>query len=166
MNLPLGAITVITLISSRLPDAQLNIKANLPWKKQIARLDFPGNFLFACFIIMLLMAIDWGGVTYAWSSSIIIGLFCGSASTFCIFLLWELRQGDAALLPLALFRNTKVCCAAASGIMSYGGLYVIIIYLPLWFQTAKGVSPLESGIYYLPSVITTTLGTIVSGSLG
>lgn len=166
INLPLGVITMGSLAVISIPDAHLDVQVKETIKKQIQRLDLPGSFLFTGLIVMLLMAIDWGGVSYAWNSSIIIGLLCGSAATFCVFLLWELRQGDAAMLPLRLFRNAKVSCAAASGFMSYGGLYVIIIYLPLWFQAVKGVSPLQSGVYYLPSVITTTLGTIFSGFLG
>jgi len=101
------------------------------------------------------MAINWGGVTYAWRSSMIIGLLCGSGATFLVFLLWEHRQGDAAMLPLQFFRNVKIACAATSGIISYGGLYVTIVYLPLWFQAVKGVSALSSGVYYLPSVLIT-----------
>ncbi|RHZ55751.1 uncharacterized protein CDV56_105512 [Aspergillus thermomutatus] len=49
--------------------------------------------------------------------------------------------------------------------MSYGGLYVIITYLPMWFQAFKDVSPLMSGVYYFPSVISTTLSTVGSGFL-
>ena len=70
------------------------------------------------------------------------------------------------MLPLKLLRNPIVSFAAVSSVMSYGGLFVIIIYLPLWFQAAKGASPLDSGIYYLPTVITTTLGTVASGIFG
>ena len=70
------------------------------------------------------------------------------------------------MLPLKLLRNPIVSFAAASSVLSYGGLFVIIIYLPLWFQAVKGASPLDSGIYYLPTVITTTLGTVASGIFG
>ena len=115
---------------------------------------------------MLLLAIDWGGVTYAWGSPTIINLFWASLFALLIFLFWEHRRGPTSMLPLELFRNRIVTCAAAVSIMSYGGLYVIIMYLPLWFQAVKGVSPLTSGVDYLPSVVTTTLGTVLSGILG
>jgi predicted MFS family arabinose efflux permease len=65
-----------------------------------------------------------------------------------------------------LFRQYTVSCAAVAGIMSYGGLYIVITYLPLWFQAVKGVSPLTSEVYYLPSVFTTTFGTVAIGYLG
>ncbi|RFU26308.1 hypothetical protein B7463_g10033, partial [Scytalidium lignicola] len=166
INLPLGAVTVIALAIIRIPDAKIQGTARVStFMQHIGRLDLPGSTLFAGLIVMLLMAIDWGGVTYPWNSPIIIGLFAGSAAAFCVFLFWERLQGDSAMLPLSLFRNSKISYAAASSIMSYGGLYIIIIYLPLWFQAVKGVSPLKGGVYYLPSVVTTTSGTVVSGIL-
>ena len=70
------------------------------------------------------------------------------------------------MLPLELFRNPIVSCATAVSVMSYGGLYAIIMYLPLWFQAVKGVSPVTSGVDYLPSVVTTVFGTVLSGILG
>lgn len=115
---------------------------------------------------MLLLAIDWGGVSYRWDSPTITNLFWGAGYALSLFLVWEHRKGDNAMLPLRMFRNPIISTAAAAGAMSYGGLYVIIIYLPLWFQAVKGVSPLTSGVYYLPSVITTTLAIVISGILG
>ena len=166
LNLPLGAVTIIILILIRIPEAKLKVELKPSFKEQVDRLDFPGCLLFVSTILMLLLAINFGGVSYSWDSATVIGLLCGAAGTMCLFLAWEHRKGESAMLPLGLFHNSIVSCATAAGVMSYGGLYVIIIYLPLWFQAIKGVSPLESGIYYLPSVITTTLAIIVSGFLG
>ena len=166
LNLPLGVITIITLALIRIPEAKVKLEVKPSLKEQIDRLDLPGCILFVGLILMLLLAINWGGVSYPWNSATIIGLFCGAAATLCLFVVWEHRKGDHAMLPLDLFHSPVVSCAAAAGVMSYGGLYVIIIYLPLWFQAIKGVSPLESGIYYLPSVITTTIAIIISGFLG
>lgn len=114
---------------------------------------------------MLLLALDWGGMTYAWGSATIICLFWGSGLTLVLFLGWEWHMGDTGMLPLRLLGNPAVSCAAAAGLMSYGSLYVVITYLPMWFQAVKDVSPLMSGVYYLPSVISTTLATIISGFL-
>lgn len=115
---------------------------------------------------MLLMALNWGGVKYSWGSPVIIGLLCGSIVAFIFFIMWEHRQGEAAVLPVKYFRDIKICCCVATSMMSYGGLYITIVYLPLWFQAVKGVSALRSGIYYLPSVLSTVTFTILSGYLG
>jgi hypothetical protein len=166
INLPMGAVTVLALVVIRVPDARIDAQFKLPFKKKLERLDLLGSVLFASVIVMLLMALNWGGVKYTWGSPVIIGLLCGSTVTFSVFILWERWQGEAAMLPLKFFRDIKISCSAASGMMSYGGLYVTIVYLPLWFQAVKGVSALRSGVYYLPSVLTTITFTVLSGFLG
>ncbi|KAL7916751.1 MFS general substrate transporter [Trichoderma velutinum] len=157
INLPAGAITVITLGLARIPNAKLQKHQSASRLQQINSLDLPGCVLFAAAILMVLLALDWGGVSHPWDSPIIINLFWGSGVTLCLFLLWEYRKGEEAMLPLDLIRQRVIAFSAAASFMSYGGLYVIIVYLPLWFQALKEVSPLMSGVYYLPSVITTTL---------
>lgn len=165
INLPCGAVTVLALGLIRIPDARVRFEHAASVTQQIWRLDLPGCGLFASSVVMLLLALDWGGVTYAWGSPTIICLFWGSGMTLVLFLGWEWHMGDTGMLPLRLLGNPAVSCAAAAGLMSYGGLYVIITYLPMWFQAVKDVSPLMSGVYYLPSVISTTLATIISGFL-
>ena len=166
LNGPLGIITGTSLAITRIPNAQLEVKAKASILEQLTRLDIFGCVLFASSTVMLLLALDWGGVSHPWNSPTIINLFWCAGFILCVFLAWEHRRGANAMLPLRLFRKFTVSSAAATSIMSYGGLYVIIMYLPLWFQAVKGVAPLTSGVDYLPSVVTTTIGTVLSGFLG
>ena len=43
--------------------------------------------------------------------------------------------------------------------------FVIIYYLPIWFQAVKGVSAYQSGIRNIPFLVTGVFGTIFSGAL-
>jgi len=166
INLPVGAITILTLVIIQIPDARIeSAKVKTTALAKIARLDLVGCVLFCGSVVTLLLALDWGGVTYQWNSLVIVNLFWTTAFCFLLFLIWEYYKGEAAMLPLSLFSNPIISFASVTGIMSYGGLYVIIIYLPMWFQAVKGVGPLASGVYYLPSVVTSTISTIATGIL-
>ena len=46
-----------------------------------------------------------------------------------------------------------------------GSFFVMIYYLPNWFQAVQGVSAMESGIRNLPFLLGTTVMTIVSGAM-
>lgn len=70
------------------------------------------------------------------------------------------------MLPLSLFRNSIVSCAAMANIMSSGAYFSVAYYLPVWFQVVEDVSPVTSGIYSLPSVISQVIGSVSSGFLG
>jgi hypothetical protein len=55
-------------------------------KSKLSDLDFPGFVISAGPITMLLLALQWGGVQDAWSSSIVIGLFVGFGVLSIIFI--------------------------------------------------------------------------------
>lgn len=166
INLPIGAATIIVLAIMRIPDAKVTVETKPSIKAQIHGLDLPGSAIFAPAIVMLLLALDWGGVSYPWNSAKIIGLFCGFAGTFCLFLCWESHRGETAMLPLSLFRNSIVSSAAMANMMSSGAYFSVAYYLPVWFQVVEDVSPVTSGIYSLPSVISQVVGSVSSGFLG
>lgn len=166
LNLPIGAITFAALAFIRIPDARVEDEVKPSLKHQLGRLDLPGCAIFAPTVIMLLLALEWGGVSYPWNSATIIGLFCGAAGTFCLLLSWEYHRGETAMLPLSLFRNSIVSCAVVANIMSNGAFFVVTYYLPVWFQVVKNVSPTTSGVYTLPSVLSQITSTLATGFLG
>ena len=115
---------------------------------------------------MFLLAMQTGGQDGIWNTSAIIGLFVGSGVTLLLFVAWEWRQGDQAMIPgkLAMRRTVVFSCLFAAAQM--GGLTVASYYLPAWFQAIQGVGPLQSGVRILPTVITQMVTTILSSSLG
>lgn len=52
---------------------------------------------------MLLLALQWAGIEYNWSSSVIIGLFVGFGLGIVVFVVWTLYRGEDALIPPRLF---------------------------------------------------------------
>jgi hypothetical protein len=115
---------------------------------------------------MILMALQWGGVKYTWNSATIIGLFCGGAGTLVLFMAWEYRVGDSAMIPFSILRKTVVWCSSLVIGFFFASLLVFSYYLPIYFQTVKGVSPTMSGVYMLPSVFSQIVTAILSGVLG
>jgi MFS family permease len=94
VNLPVGGVTGTILAFLKIPDSKQQDADLATCKQRLKRLDIPGFTLFTPAIIMLLLALDWGGVTYKWTSSTIIGLFCGAGGAWIMFLLWERTQGE------------------------------------------------------------------------
>jgi hypothetical protein len=115
---------------------------------------------------MLLLAMQWGGVTYAWNSRTIIGLFCGSAGALAVFGLLERRAGDEAMLPLTILRQQKVICTGIMTLLSSGGGLLVVYYLPIWFQVVQNTTPTDGGVRILPSIAGLVVGAAVAGGLG
>jgi hypothetical protein len=157
---------MIPLVLMRVPDEVAKEPALDVLRHLHRHLDLVGFALFGPAVIQLLLALQFGGNQYAWDSSRVIGLFCGAGVTFAVWLAWNVREGDAALLPARIIRRRPVW---ASG-LNYTGLTSTLqgasYFLPIYFQAVKGVDPILSGVYLLPSVLPQLVGAVLFGVLG
>ena len=111
INLPLGAITALILIFFFRPNDRPTTK--LPLKEKIKHLDVPGLFLFVPAVIMLLLALQWGGHTHPWKSATVIGLIIGFGLMTIIFGVWQWYAKDEASIPLRVLGQRNVYSAMA-----------------------------------------------------
>lgn len=107
-------------------------------KERIKRLDLPGVAVFVPAIFMILLALQWGGITYAWSSSRIIGLFVGGGVTLILFGIYQWRKGDMAMIPPNILTNRTVLLASISAMWGMGAQSLFGLWMPEWFQVCGG----------------------------
>lgn len=153
----LAFVHIPTQIPKPLP---MSVLRSLP-----SKLDLIGFAIFAPASIMLLLALQYGGVTYAWNSSQVIGLFCGAGATFIVFCVWDYYKGDAAMIPRSIARKRTVWSSCLVYGFLIGLLFCFSYYLPIYFQAVKGVSPTLSGVYMLPSILSHIVAAVASGAL-
>ncbi|KAF2035937.1 MFS general substrate transporter [Setomelanomma holmii] len=163
INLPLGAITILALV----------FMFNPPWrpaenesvKDRIKKLDLPGVAIFVPAIFMILLALQWGGITYAWNFSRIIGLFVGAGAVLILFAAYQWRKGDMAMIPRSILTSRTVLLASIAAMWGVGAQSLFSLWMPEWFQVIKGVSPVRSRINLLPAMLAQTVSTIIAGGL-
>jgi hypothetical protein len=166
LNLPSGAIAGLLQLLIHSPAGKDSSAGKKSIGKTLQSLDLFGFITFAPAVIMCLIAMEWGGITYAWGSPTIIGLLCGSLLAFAIFLAIQYYRGNAAMVPLGILSQRVVYCGFLTIVFQLGGLYVLSYYTPVWFQVVKGATPLFSGLFILPIVISQIISAGVSGMLG
>lgn len=132
----------------------------------LRKLDLTGFVLFAGFAIMMELALSWGGTSggHPWNSALIIGLFCGGASALIVFVLWELRMGDGAMIPPSIVRRREVWSSALFMAFFSASMLIFSYYMPIYFQAVKGVSALSSGVYMLAGIGPQILMAVTSGA--
>lgn len=160
-----GAFTALVLIVLPIPEQRKKDVRRSALVPTLKKIDFPGFALFAPAVVMCLLALEWGGHKYPWSSATIIGLLCGAFCTFCIFLAWEHHKEDAAMISLKVFRTRVVHLGCATLFFQFGTLLVLSYYLPLWFQVIKGATPEMSGVMTLPTLVSQALASVLAGKL-
>ena len=58
--------------------------------------------------ILLLLGLNWGGVTYPWVSvQVLLPLLLGAA-IFVVFLVWEAKCAKLPIIPVHIFKNRTV----------------------------------------------------------
>lgn len=163
INLPIGAITVITIILFFKPTTSYDPDDKTIWQK-LEALDFVGFSLFAPAIIMVLLALQWGGSLHPWKSATIIGLLVGGGILGIVFALWQRYRGDHAMIPPRIITERTMFFACSTEFFAMGACFVSIYYLPEWFQVIKNASPTNSGLMYLPLALSDVLSATVTGT--
>lgn len=128
-------------------------------------LDLFGFALFSPAVLQLLLALQYGGNVFAWSSSQVVGLFCGSAATFVVWFFWNGSKGKNALLPISLISERIVWFGGLYQAFLLAAVYGATFFLPLYFQAINNANAMLSGVYLLPRIIPQLIMAGSSGAL-
>ena len=152
----------------------------LSLSQQIVKLDPLGNLFFMPAVICLLMALEWGGTTYAWHDWRIILCLVFSGVLFSCFVAVQIWRQESATVPPRIFVQRSILGAFWFS-LSLGSRMLVMVYyvglsrdtshsfkltfsqLPIWFQAIKSVSAERSGLMNLPMLLCVTIGAIGSG---
>ncbi|KAM0465762.1 hypothetical protein ACHAPV_001819 [Trichoderma viride] len=163
LNLPVGAVAfVFMFLFLRMPK-KVHPPATI--SEQILRLDPFGTFFFIPSTVSLLLALQWGGSTYAWSNWRIILLFIMFGLCAVGFAAVQILMPKTASLPPKVIMQRTMFFGTFFMLFTAGGMMLCVYYIPLWFQTTHGINPVKSGIYTLPLVLSLVVASIMSGFL-
>ncbi|KAL1596361.1 hypothetical protein SLS60_009007 [Paraconiothyrium brasiliense] len=138
---------------------------NLTLLEQCERLDPIGTLLFLPSIVCLLLALQWGGTTYAWSNWRPILLLVLAGILFIGFLAIQIWKPNTATLPMRILKQRTVAASALFAFTSQAGMIVVTYYIPIFFQALKNFSPMKSGVATIPFILSLVVGTILAGGL-
>lgn len=131
----------------------------------LKKLDLEGTAILMPCIISLLLALEWGGLTYAWSNWRIILCLVLFGVLLLVWLYIQYAKGDRGTLPLRIVRQRSVAAGMMYMLGSSGALFIITYYVPIWFQSVKGVPAEKSGINFLAASAAMTVSAVLSGIL-
>lgn len=154
VNLPVG-IVAITAIWLEFPY----------WKPEGVKrsIDWAGVTTLILCIVPLLLALTWVRY-YGWAAPRVDLLLILSAAMLFSFL-WLERKAIEPLIPLVLFRHSVISVASAASFILGMGMFGVIIYLPLFMQGVLGVSATESGNLLTVLLLSSVIGSILTGQI-
>ncbi|APA09339.1 hypothetical protein sscle_05g041090 [Sclerotinia sclerotiorum 1980 UF-70] len=125
--------------------------------------DWLGSLLIIGGTLMVLLGLEFGGVTKPWDSATVICLIIFGILVAGLFVINEWKFARYPLMPLRLFKHPSN--VAALGVCFCHGFVFISAsyYLPLYFQAVLGATPLLSGVYLLPFALSLSLTSASTG---
>ncbi|KAH8657674.1 efflux pump antibiotic resistance protein [Xylariales sp. PMI_506] len=163
INLPIGGVSaLIILLFFRTPNRAKPAEGT--FKEKLLQMDPVGTVLMMGAVVAYILALQYGGQTAAWNSSRVIGLLVGFILILLVFAGWELFNGERAMVVPRLIKDRTVWVNALYAFFLASSYFIIIYYLPIYFQSIDNVSPTDSGVRNLPIILAVTIGTILSGA--
>jgi EmrB/QacA subfamily drug resistance transporter len=159
VNLPIGIAALLVLIF---------LMPTLRGRAKDVSIDYVGAALLVLGTVPLLLGFTWAGSQYNWLSPQIIGLFAGAfvaLVSFIIYEAWLERRGGQPIIEPSLFKNSifsvSTLVTMIFGMALFGGIF----FIPLYVQGVVGSSATSSGLVLTPLMLTSVVGSVVSGQL-
>ncbi|HET7630556.1 MAG TPA: MDR family MFS transporter, partial [Candidatus Saccharimonadales bacterium] len=155
INLPLGLLA-LSLVAARL-------HLHKPAKKE-NHIDYGGAALLSISVLSTILVSVWAGIEYTWGSWQIISLIT-TAIVFGGLFIWRERRSPEPIIPLSLFKNDIMSVSTVLSFITGLAMFAAILYIPMYQQIVRGLSPTESGLLMLPMVVGMFTASMVSGLL-
>jgi EmrB/QacA subfamily drug resistance transporter len=153
VNLPIGAVALVVV----------NRVLKLDHRPHTSKVDVPGSVLIVGGISLLLVAVQVAGNAARFTTST---WFYGIPGLVLIasFIFWETRTPEP-IIPLKLFRLRVFTVANTLAFIAGTVMFGALLFVPLYLQTVRGVSPTVSGLRMIPMLIGVLASSITSGRL-
>ena len=153
INLPVGLLALY-LTTTRLGNTN---------ERRAHKIDWTGAILLVLGVSALLLALEQGG-DRGWTSPVIVGLEVFALVLIGAFLIVESRVAEP-ILPLSIFRNRTFTVAGVLSFLMGMSMFGVIVFLPVYLQIVKGLTPTESGLALLPLMAGLLVASIGSGRM-
>ena len=152
INMPIGAIALFMVWRF----------LHVPQVKHDHKIDWWGVLTVILAVTPLLLVAE-NGREWGWDSTNSILCYVLGIAGIALFIWAEARMGEAALIPLSLFKSVTFSQITILGVLVGFAMFGAMMTIPLFMQLVIGSTPTESGIQMLPMVFGMMLATGVGG---
>ena len=126
-------------------------------------IDWLGSLAIVSGTIMFLLGLEYGGVSYPWDSATVVGLIVFGLFTIGLFFLNEWKLAKYPIMPLRIFKYrsniASLVVCFCHGMVFIAGAF----FLPLYFQAVFSATPILSGVYLFPFVLSLSFTSVAVG---
>jgi EmrB/QacA subfamily drug resistance transporter len=127
-------------------------------------IDYVGAAALVGTVVPLLLVAE-KGRDWGWGSQLTITLLIVSAVSLAVFLPWEARLGDDAILPLRIFSVPVFRFTSVVAFLLGTGMFGGLMLMPLYLQIVKGQTPTVAGLQMIPFMAGIMGASLVTGRI-
>jgi EmrB/QacA subfamily drug resistance transporter len=154
VNVPIGIAALVVVFRT----------LHIHHVRRQVRIDWWGALALVVALVPLLTVAEQGR-EWGWDSPRSVAAYVVGGLGLVAFYLAERMMGDAALIPLRLFRIRAAAVTISASVIVGMAMFGGIMLLPLYMQIVHGASPTEAGLLMLPMVAGMMVGSIGSGQV-
>ncbi|KAL3472500.1 major facilitator superfamily domain-containing protein [Aspergillus californicus] len=174
INLPIGGLAAVVVMVFFKPPANAK-PAEATYKEKFLQMDFGGAALMTGMIISFILALQYGGQTHSWKSSVVGSLLAGFV-IFVVFVTWEVSQKKRAMIVARVLKKRYVSVGSIFMFFFGGAVFndnpisssakMLALIIPLTVAAIlQGLALIKIGIVPLFWVISGALGAAGCGLL-
>ncbi len=126
------------------------------------KIDYLGALFLTMALTGLVLFTSLGGSSFERTSPFMLSMAGVAVVASLAFVRIEFRAVEP-VLPMSLFRFNNFTVMTSVGFVSGVAMFGALVFLPLYLQTVKGVSPTVSGLLLVPMMFGILSGSISSG---
>ncbi|KAI1000984.1 hypothetical protein K3495_g7214 [Podosphaera aphanis] len=139
---------------------------NLSNRQLLKRIDWFGGFLLTLGSLLFLIALNWGGQQYSWSSPRVLTFLLVGISLVIAFGFWEKFGAEYPLYPMRIIQAPRPFFCIIFVIFAAGINYIpLVVFWPIETIAVYGADMKQSGIYNLPIGTCILAGAMLSALL-
>ena len=142
VNVPIGIAALFVV----------NRNLHLHHVRREAKVDWWGAVALVVALVPLLTVAEQGRV-WGWGSGRSLACLAIGALGVVAFVLAERAMGEAALIPLRIFRLRAAAVVIAASVIVGAAMFGAITILPQYMQIVHGASPTSAGLMMVPMVV-------------
>ncbi|CCM02944.1 uncharacterized protein FIBRA_05059 [Fibroporia radiculosa] len=135
------------------------------FRRKLLAVDYFGAALTLTGCTLVLLPLIWGGVTFPWSSAVVLAPLCSGFLVVSIFCFWEWKGARLPIVPMYIFKHITVTGVYITMFVNGMIFYCALFYLPQFFQVALGYSPIRSGVFLFPVLVSQTTASFFAGQI-
>lgn len=164
INLPIGGTAAIAIflffqLPAAVPSPQIS------WTRKVLHADPVGVALAMGGITSFILALQYGGNTHPWNSSVVIGLLVGFELIVFALVGWEIWLGEYAMMLPRLYKQRSLSTTVPYRFFFMGSYIVLLYYLPIYLQNILGASAFRSGVDNFPLMLAVAVFALVGGAV-